>query len=78
MRVKAINTDGKVVYGCGFSRSEENNYEGKEVGYLFQDNMEWIDGSEFRNIKFEFIFLDSIELIEEDSSLHYDYDKYLG
>lgn len=65
MKVKAINTEGKIVYGCGFSSSEENDYEGKEVGYLFKDKMEWIDGTEFRNDKFEMIFLDSVELIKE-------------
>lgn len=69
MKVKAINTDGKIVYGCGFSRSEENNYDGKEVGYLFQDKMEWIDFTEFRNSAFEMIFIDSVELIKDDSSI---------
>ena len=65
MKVKAINTDGKIVYGCVFSSSEENSYDEKEVGYLFQDKMEWIDFTEFRNSAFEMIFLDSVELIKE-------------
>ena len=69
MKVKAINTEGKIVYGCGFSRSEENNYDGKEVGYLFKDKMEWIDFTEFRNSAFEMIFLDSVELIKDDYSI---------
>lgn len=78
MRVKAINTERKVIYGIGFCPSDEPDFDGHNVSILFKDTVEWRDGSELGCTNFDFVFTDSIELIEEDSSLHYDYEKYLG
>lgn len=60
MKVKAIATDGKVVYGVGFSKSPENNIDGREIGYLFKD-CDWIDGAEFSCL-FDLIFMDTLEI----------------
>lgn len=65
MRIKAINLYGKTVYGCGFSASDEEIYEGRSVGYIFCDKTSHLDGSEFRNNHFDFIFIDSVEIIND-------------
>lgn len=73
MIVKAINTERKVVYGIGFCPSEEPDFDGHNVSILFKDRVEWRDGSELGCSNFDFVFTDSIQTIEDDSSLKFNY-----
>lgn len=65
MKFEAINTEGKKVIGTGITRSDEDNVNGREIGYIFFDSVEWRDGSEFCAIDFDFIYLDTVKVIYE-------------
>lgn len=65
MKFEAINTEGKKVIGIGVTLSNEDNVNGREIGYIFFDTVEWCDGSEFRGIDFDFIYFDTVKIVNE-------------
>lgn len=65
MKFEAINTKGEKVYGVGVTKSDEPNENNREIGYIFFDTVEWRDGSEFCAIDFDFIYFDTVKIVNE-------------